>query len=548
MDGLIVVGASGRPIVLSRFRYKLATYAHVHVDRLNSELAGIERGAGPSSGDAFSGKSVRREHERDLDPVLYVPVDPTWEENESEGDDSIGSDDSSDDSESAQSVAADDNVWKNRTAGSAASDASSSRDVDGDGSMSVLCHIKAGELRFLCPVSREVDPLVPFAFLRKFVSVLLEYLVGSADESLLTEELVREHFDIVYELLEEMLDGEGAVLITEPNSLKDIVLPPSWLDKLVKTVGLGSHSERSRSSLTSGVPWRRPNSKYNKNEINFDFIDSLEGIVSADGAPIALDLWGTIECTAWLSGMPLVTMKLNKPGALEDVAFHACVRHEAWGKSQQISFVPPDGMCELASYRLAPPSGALSRSRFLQTSSGTELLPLAIDVDVDADGDTAARGQRSGTAFCIAIEARVPARNALEDVSLEWDLGSSAHALDASTHTRHAQRTGASSIMGGDDVGTSTPASAGSVVFDRATRRLRWSIAKVGATQQAVLKGTIVTDGEPCHPGYAMQVRASVPGHSLAGVRIDAVQLDREPYVPRKGFRSVLRADLEWRI
>lgn len=88
-----------------------------------------------------------------------------------------------------------------------------------------------------------VDPAVPLAFLHKVVSVLQDYLVGSTDPALLTEELVCEHFDIVYELLEEMLDGEGNVLMTEVNSLKDIVLPPSWLDKLVKTVGLNSYAK-----------------------------------------------------------------------------------------------------------------------------------------------------------------------------------------------------------------------------------------------------------------------------------------------------------------
>lgn len=86
-----------------------------------------------------------------------------------------------------------------------------------------------------------VDPLLPITFLRKVAGVLQEYLVGSPDPAHLTEEVVCDHFDTVYELLEEMLDGEGNVLLTEVNTLKDIVAPPSWLHRLVKSVSLGPY-------------------------------------------------------------------------------------------------------------------------------------------------------------------------------------------------------------------------------------------------------------------------------------------------------------------
>ena len=95
---------------------------------------------------------------------------------------------------------------------------------------------------------------MPLAFLRKVVHVLQEYLVGSTNPELLTEEVLCEHFDVVYQLIEEMLDGEGHVLLTEVNALKDIVLPPSWLDKLIQTVGLDASADRGRTSLTSPVP------------------------------------------------------------------------------------------------------------------------------------------------------------------------------------------------------------------------------------------------------------------------------------------------------
>ncbi|KAG8899136.1 hypothetical protein FRB99_006900 [Tulasnella sp. 403] len=94
----------------------------------------------------------------------------------------------------------------------------------------VCCHVEKGGLRILCPASQDVDPLYIFAFLDRFISVLRDYLQE------LSLHTLKEHFDVVYQLLEEMLD-DGRPLTTEPNSLRDIVLPPSLLDKILSVAG-----------------------------------------------------------------------------------------------------------------------------------------------------------------------------------------------------------------------------------------------------------------------------------------------------------------------
>ena len=55
----------------------------------------------------------------------------------------------------------------------------------------------------------------------------------------MTEDVIRDNFDIVYQLFEEILDKDGNVLTTEVNTLKSLVMPPSWVDKIVKAVGVG---------------------------------------------------------------------------------------------------------------------------------------------------------------------------------------------------------------------------------------------------------------------------------------------------------------------
>lgn len=57
---------------------------------------------------------------------------------------------------------------------------------------SALCHIERDGLRYLVPISTEVNPLFAFAFLESFLDTLREYL-GEV-----TEGTVKDNFDIVY--------------------------------------------------------------------------------------------------------------------------------------------------------------------------------------------------------------------------------------------------------------------------------------------------------------------------------------------------------------
>lgn len=74
--------------------------------------------------------------------------------------------------------------------------------------------------------------MLPLTFLHTLLSVLQLYLGDP-----LTEESIRENFDVVYQLLEEMLDESGQPLNTEYNSLRDIVREPSWVQSVVGKMG-----------------------------------------------------------------------------------------------------------------------------------------------------------------------------------------------------------------------------------------------------------------------------------------------------------------------
>ncbi|KAG6866006.1 hypothetical protein C0991_009678 [Blastosporella zonata] len=170
--------------------------------------------------------------------------------------------------------------------------AKSSEDVDPviyvpTASAAACCHVKCGDIRILCPVSGDVDPLFPFAFIQTFIDILNEYF-GNVSAATL-----KDNFDVVYQLLEETLDSGGHPLTTSSNALRDIVLPPSLLTKLLNVAGANiTSSINSGSGLGSGpfsspIPWRKAGLRYASNEIYFDMVEELKAIINRSAPPTA---------------------------------------------------------------------------------------------------------------------------------------------------------------------------------------------------------------------------------------------------------------------
>ena len=79
---------------------------------------------------------------------------------------------------------------------------------------------------------------------------------------------VQDNFDIVLELLEEMLSN-GRPLLTQSSQLRELVIQTSQLDKAAASIGLPVNipDPGANALLTSSIPWRRPGLKYVSNEI-----------------------------------------------------------------------------------------------------------------------------------------------------------------------------------------------------------------------------------------------------------------------------------------
>ena len=116
------------------------------------------------------------------------------------------------------------------------------------------------------------------------------------------------------QLLEETLDSGGHPLTTSPNALRDIVLPPSLISKLLSNLSAPGEYPYTTTALhhialrcclnllecvaerppgagvigpaagagafASPIPWRKAGLRYNNNDIYFDVVEELRSIVN----------------------------------------------------------------------------------------------------------------------------------------------------------------------------------------------------------------------------------------------------------------------------
>ncbi len=83
--------------------------------------------------------------------------------------------------------------------------------------------------------------------------------------------------------MEETLDAGGRPLTTSSNALRDIVLPPSLLTKLLNVAGANvstTFNSGNGTPFSSSVPWRKTNVRHTTNEIYFDMVEELSAVVN----------------------------------------------------------------------------------------------------------------------------------------------------------------------------------------------------------------------------------------------------------------------------
>lgn len=411
-------------------------------------------------------------------------------------------------------------------------------------SPSACCHVQCADMIFLCPISGNVDPLFGFAFLQTFIDILHEYF-GE-----LSAATLKDNFDVVYQLLEETLDSGGHPLTTTPNALRDIVLPPSLLNKLLSvaganvnsTINSGSGLGAAGGAFSSPIPWRKAGLKYTSNEIYFDLVEELRAIVNKHGVSLSSSVLGKMQTNSRLSGTPDLLLSFINPHILFDCSFHPCVRLQRWSRDKIFSFVPPDGKFTLAEYRYSPStssSSAIARisAPSAQPSIAKDNVPIPFVLKTNFDL------QEYNASFDVTITSRLTTRP-LENVVVEFNLGEGASAIKciAARGTGGLGRGG----VGPMDMGIGGSSGA-SWAFDIKKRVLKWEIATVPPSSSWNLRGSFTTPTIAPRPSHALQVRFEIQSHTFSSLKVEQLKLVSEAYKPYKGVRGRSIGNVEWR-
>ncbi|KAF8803739.1 clathrin adaptor, mu subunit [Phlegmacium glaucopus] len=411
-------------------------------------------------------------------------------------------------------------------------------------SPSVCCHVQCADMRFLCPISGNVDPLYGFAFLQTFIDILREYF---GDISAAT---LKDNFDVVYQLLEETLDSGGHPLTTSPNALRDIVLPPSLLNKLLSvaganvnsTINSGSGLGSAGGAFSSSVPWRKAGLKYTSNEIYIDLVEELQAIVNKHGVSLSGSVLGKMETNTRLSGNPELLLSFTNPHILSDFSFHPCVRLQRWSRDKIFSFVPPDGKFILAEYRYSPNTSSSSATAAASSTSVTTSIAKD-NVPVPFGLKTTFDLQEYNASFDVTLSSRLTTRP-LENVVIELNLGEGASAIKCIA-ARGMGGLGRGGV-GPMDMGIGASSGA-SWAFDIKKRVLKWEIPIVPPSSSWNLRGSFTTPTIAPRLSHALQVRFEIQSHTFSSLKVEQLKLTGEGYKPYKGVRGRSVGNVEWR-
>jgi len=338
----------------------------------------------------------------------------------------------------------------------------------------------------------EISPLFVLEFLHRVLDTFIDYFNECS------EGIIKEHYVVIYELLDEMLDN-GFPLATESNVLKELIKPPNILRTIANSMtGKSNYSENLPVGSLSSIPWRKSDVKYTNNEAYFDIIEEVDAIIDRSGSAIFAEISGVIQCCTKLSGLPDLNLSFVNPRILDDVSFHPCVRYKKWDTEKVISFIPPDGSFRLMSYHV---------------TSQTVPIPIYIRQNIHLkNGD---QGKLD-----ITVGPKTTLGHPLENVKLEI-------------------------LFSKNVVNCSLITNQGKYVFDQNSKILNWDVGKVDVQKLPNIRGTVITcqGSESSQSMPSINVQFTISQVAISGLRVNRLDLYGDlRYRPFKGVKYVTKA------
>nr|CAD7442817.1 unnamed protein product [Timema bartmani] len=337
-----------------------------------------------------------------------------------------------------------------------------------------------------------VPPLFVIEFLHRVVDTFEDYF------SECTESIIKEHYVVVYELLDEMLDN-GFPLATESNILKELIKPPNILRTIANTVtGKSNVSATLPSGQLSNVPWRRTGVKYTNNEAYFDVVEEVDAIIDKAGSTVFAEIQGYIDCCIKLSGMPDLTLSFMNPRLFDDVSFHPCARFKRWESERILSFIPPDGNFRLMSYHIG--------------SQNIVAIPIYIRHNISFR-------EAGGGRLDLTVGPKQTIGRTVESVVIEIPMPKSV-------------------------LNCSLVQNQGKYSFDPVSKVLMWDVGRIDTSKLPNLRGTInlQSGAAAVESNPAINVRFTISQLAVSGLKVNRLDMYGEKYKPFKGVKYITKA------
>jgi AP-2 complex subunit mu-1 len=291
-------------------------------------------------------------------------------------------------------------------------------------------HTTDGEITLLATTKSNTNAAMIFNFLYSFINICKSYF-GEFSES-----QIKNNFVLIYELLDEVLDY-GYPQVTDPEVLK----------KYITQGGMKNDQETSQklkealTLVTGSVSWRPEKIFYKNNEVYIDIVENINLLINKAGEVIKSDIIGSVQVKSALSGWPECKFGMNdklqiaqskttsntKGISIEDIKFHQCVRLSDFNKDRTITFIPPDGLFELMTYRVTE-NVIIPFKLFcniIETPTpGNPSVPQSIDLDLNLK----ALFDRLLFAQDVVIKIQIP-KNAT-NITTNTNLGKAKHEVD----------------------------------------------------------------------------------------------------------------------
>lgn len=395
-----------------------------------------------------------------------------------------------------------------------------------------LIHLHRNGLFFLASVLTDTLPLFVTQFLESLADVFVDYF-GE-----LNEHAIKDNFITVYELLDEMLDN-GFPLTVEPNTLKELITPPSMLNRVFESLGADSVKRATLSYASPNIPWRRANVKYAQNEIFVDVIETLHVTYSAARRSLSHVLVaGVVKVNCRLSGTPDLAMRIRANAPFDDIALHHCVRLNRYREAGHLAFVPPDGPFTLMTYKIR------------ETNDLT--LPIDVQSKIQFDHEAASGSVSISLVPRFVSNITVVAPSSSSTTSGSMILSQVMHAaggkaMGLSEPASVMDEVSVRILFGSYVTGASLSANYGTVQFESSTGTCTWTVGAVPKGKTPSLFGQVTLHEESISRVASPQILLAfrIPGFSSSGVVVDSLDLlPPERYKYYKGLRCITKAGL----